>query len=144
MMLPARPMAHLIIRQTGFALAALETFFDAVFSFRHPGTFPKWRLGCSVGQVIIHLHHLLLVAVTVADHHQRLLVALLTPMGSRYHLSLHRLNYQRTFAAIAYIDPLPSVISKRLAPALDGLPGALGTAPPATILRQLSLHLTHR
>src|SRR5712691_2540025 len=144
MLLPARPMAHLIIRQTGFALAALETCFDAVFSLRHPGTCPKWRLGGRVGQGIIHLHHLLLVAITGADHHQRLLVALLTPMGSRYHLSLHRLNPQRTLAAIAHIDPLPSFISKRLAPDLDVWPGTLGTAPPATLLRQLSLHITHR
>ena len=44
---------------TGFALAALEAFFDPMFRFGHPRQFPQWRLGDSVGQIIIHLHHLL-------------------------------------------------------------------------------------
>jgi len=144
LLLPPCPMAPLIVGQTGFTLATLETCFQAMCRFGHPGTCPKWRLGWSVGQGILHLHHLRLVAVTVADHHQRLLVALLTPMGYRDHPSLHRLNHQRTLAAIAHLDPVPGCLIKRLAPGLDVLPGTRGTAPPAALRRQLDLHLTPR
>src|SRR5216683_7063655 len=118
MMLPTCPIAHLIIRQPGFALASLEACFDAMFRFGHPSTFPQWRLRYSVGQRVIHLHHLLVVSVAVADHHQSLLVALLTPMGSRDHTAFHRLNHQRAFGTIAPIDPEPGLIRKRLTPRL--------------------------
>ena len=39
-MLPTRPMAHLIVRQTGFALTALNTLFDTMGSLGHPGQLP--------------------------------------------------------------------------------------------------------
>ena len=131
MLLPPGPIAHLIVGQTGFTLAPLETCFNAMFGFRHPGKFPQGRLGCRVGEVIIHLHHLRLVAVTVAEHHQGLLIALLTPVSSRYHPSLHRFHHQWTFTAIAHIDPVPGWLIQRLAPGLHGLPGTLGPTPSA-------------
>src|SRR6266436_2823422 len=82
MMLPTPPMTYLIVRQTRFALTSLETFFNAMFGFGHPGKFPQGRLRHRIGQIIVNLHHLLLVAVPGAYHHQRLLLTLLTPMGS--------------------------------------------------------------
>ena len=99
MMLPAGPVAHLIVGQTGFALAALDAFFDTMCGFGHPGQF--WQRGPrgGVGQVIIHLHHLLLVSVTVAYDHQQLLVALLTSMGSGDHASFDNVDHQRTWRA---------------------------------------------
>src|SRR5712691_3021681 len=127
MMVPTRPMAHLIIRQPGFALAALEACFDAMFRFGHPSTFPQWRLRDSVGQIIIHLHHLLVVSVAVAEHHQDLLVALLTPMGARYHTTFHRLDHQRAFGTIAHIDPAPALIRQRLTPRLVVFDGTANT-----------------
>src|SRR6266849_10251746 len=138
MLLPPCPIAHLVVGQTGFTLAPLETFFHALFRFGHPGTFPQGRLGSSVGQGIIPLHHLRLVAVTVADDHQRLLLTLVTPMGSRYHASLHRFNHQRPFTALAPIEPVPGDILPRLAPGLDVLPGTLGPAPSAALRRRLN------
>src|SRR6059036_925583 len=126
MMLPARPIAHLIVGQTGFALASLEAFFDAMFRFGYLRTFPQRRLRRSVGQIIIHLHHLLVVSVAVAYHHQHLFVALLTPMGSRHHTSFDHLDHQGTFTPIAHVDPAPDLISKRLAPGLNVLPGTFG------------------
>src|SRR5438445_13772775 len=144
MMLPACPIAHLIISQPGFALASLEAFFDAMFGFGHPREFPKRRLRWSVGERIIHLHHLFLVSVTVAYHHHHLLVARLTPMGSGHHTSLDHLNHQRTFTPVAHIDPAPGLITKRLAPGRDALPGPRGPTTPATIRRRLDLQITHR
>src|SRR5262245_17494566 len=126
MMLPTRPMAHLIIRQPGFALASLEAFFDAMFRFGHPRQFLQRCLRHRVGQIVVHLHHLLVVAVAVAEHHQYFLVALLTTMGSRDHTALHGLHYQRAFGTIAYIDSTPDLIRKRLPPRLDAAPGPLG------------------
>jgi hypothetical protein len=54
-------MAHFIGGQTGFALAALEACFEAMGGFGHPGQCPLRRRRCSLGQGIIHLHHLLVV-----------------------------------------------------------------------------------
>src|SRR6266705_4706136 len=131
MMLPTPPMTPLIVRQTRFALASLETFFHAMFGFGHPGTCPQRRLRHRIGQIIVHLHHLVLVAVTGASHHQRLLITVLTPMDSGDHPALHGLNHQGTFTAIAHVAPLPGCLTKRLTPGLDAVPGTLAGASPA-------------
>ena len=93
MMLPARPMAHLIVGQARFALAALYTVLEAMFGFGHTGELPQWGLGRSVGQVIIDLHHLLVVAIAVAHDHQHLLVALLPSGRARHHASFDYLDH---------------------------------------------------
>jgi hypothetical protein len=103
-------MAHLIVGQTGFALAPLEACFDARFGFGHPGTFSQRRLRGSIGQIKIHFDHLLVVSVAVAYHHQPFLVALLTSMGTRHHASLDRVDHQGPCAPIADIDAPPGVI----------------------------------
>jgi len=120
MMVPTCPMAHLIIGQTGFTLAALETFFHTMFRCGHPGTFLQGRLGCRVGQGIIHLHDLLLSTVAGAEHHQRLLIALLTPMGTRCHASFDHVDDQGALRSIADVDPLPGVIAECLTPLCQG------------------------
>src|SRR5713226_2219492 len=144
MMLPTCPIAHLIVRQTRFAFASLETFFDAMFGFGHPGTLPQGRLRHRIGQIIINLHHFLLVTVAVADHHHHLLIALLTPMGSRPHTSFDGLNHQGTFTAIAHVDPLPGFLTKRLTPGLDAVPGTLAWASSTAIRRGLCFQGTPR
>src|ERR1700730_13854125 len=92
---------------------------------------PRGRLRHRIGQIIVNLHHLLIVAVAVAGHHQSLLIALLTPMASRDHTASNRLNHQRAFGTIAPIDPAPGRIGKRLTPRLDALPGTRGPTPPS-------------
>jgi hypothetical protein len=110
---------------TGFALAALDTCFDAMCGFGHPGQCPLRRLRCSIGQIIIHLHHLLVVAVPGADHHQQFLIALLTPMGPRHHTSCDHLDHQWPFGAIAHVDPLPGLLVEPLAPHRHAVPRPL-------------------
>src|SRR5262249_50899168 len=129
MLLPARPIAHLIVGQTRFALAALYTVLDAMCGFRHTGKLPQRGLRRSVGQVIIDLHPLLVVAIAVAHDHHPLLVALLPSVRARHHASFDPLDHQGAFRAIADINPLPDVITERLAPLLHALPGTLGPAP---------------
>src|SRR6266852_5185067 len=131
MMLPTRPIAHLIVRQTCFALASLETFFDTMFGFGHSGKLPKGRLRHRIGQIIVNLHHFLLVAVAVTAHHHHLLIALLTPMGSRHHTSFDCLHHHRPFTPIAHVDPLPGFRTKRLTPGLNAVPGTLAWASSA-------------
>ena len=106
-------MAHLIVRQTGFALTALNTLFDTMGSLGHPGQLPQRRLRRRVRQVIIHLYHLFLVSITGADDHQQLLVALLTPMGSGDHAPFDDLDHQWTFCTIADIKAPPGRGGKR-------------------------------
>src|SRR2546428_9707503 len=144
MLLPTPPVTPLIVRQTRFAFASLNTLFDAMFGFGYPGKFPQGRLRHRIGEIIIHLHHLVLIAVTGADHHQRLRIALLTPMGSGDHPSLHGLHPQGTFTAIAHVDPLPGLRTKQLATGLDAVPGTLAWASPAAILRGLYVQVSHR
>src|SRR5712692_7252013 len=144
MLLPTRPMASLIVRQTRFALASLETCCDAMFGFGHPGTLPQGRLRHRMGQILVNRHHCLLVAVAVADHPPHLLIALLTPMGSRHHTAFDGLNHQRPFTAIAHVDPLPGGLTKRLTPGLDAVPGTLAWASPAARLRGLCFQGTPR
>jgi hypothetical protein len=109
-------MAPLIIGPTGFTLAALAPFFHTMFRFGHPGTCLQGRLGCRVGEGIIHLHDLLLITVAVADHHQRLLIALLTPMGARCHPSFDDLNDPRPFRPVPYVNAPPGLLVKRWTP----------------------------
>src|SRR5260370_3156390 len=141
MMVPTGPMAHLIIGQTGFTLAALETFFNPMFCFGHPGKFLQGRLGCRVGQVIIHLHDLLLITVAVADHHQRLLIALLTPMGTRCYASFDHVDDQGAFRSIADVDPLPGVIAESLTPLCHTVPWTIRPPPPPPRLPYLRLQI---
>src|SRR5215471_15144398 len=143
MLLPTRPVTHLIVRQTGFAFAALNTLFNAMLGFGHSSKFPNWGLRRRVREVIIHLHHLLLVAVTVADDHHHLLIAWLTPMGSRHHTSFDGLNHQGTFTAIAHVDSVPGLFTKRLTPGLNALPGRPGPPTLTAILRGLGFQITH-
>src|SRR5215468_11680729 len=142
MMLPTPPITHLIVRQTRFALASLETCFNAMCGCGHPGKFPQGRLRHRIGQIIVPLHHLLLVAVTIAYHHQRLLITLLTPRGSGDHPSLHGLNHQGTFTAIAHVEPLPGFLTERLTPGLDAVPGTLAWASSAARLRGRCVQVT--
>ena len=144
MRLPTRPIAPLISRQSGFALAALEACFDAMCRFGYARTCPQRRLRHRLGQRVIPLHHRLVGAVAVADHHQYFLVALLTPMGSRDHTALHRLNPQRACGPIAPIDPEPGLLRKRWTPRLDTEPGTLGPTSPAALLWGLALQSTSR
>ena len=97
MMLPARPIAYLIVGQACFALAALYAVLNAMFGFGHTGELPQRGRVRSVGQGIIDLHHLLVVAIAVAQHHSHLLVALLPPVRARHHTSFDHLDHQGAF-----------------------------------------------
>src|SRR5262249_23674547 len=143
MLLPTRPVTHLIVRQTGCAFAALNTLFNAMLGFGHSSQFPTWGLRRRVREVIIHLPHLLLVAVPVADDHQHLLIAWLTPMGSRPHTSCDDLTHQRTFTAIAHVVSVPGLCPKRLPPGLNALPERPGPTPLPPLLRGRGFQITH-
>ncbi len=70
MMLPSSPMTHFIVRQTGFAFAPLEAFFNTMFRLGHPSQLPQRGFWIGIGQIIVDFHDLLLVAVPVAYHRQ--------------------------------------------------------------------------
>ncbi len=68
MMVPARPMTNLIIRQARLTRAALAAFLNAMFGFGHPSELPQRRGRRGVRQITIDFHHLLVVAVPVPQH----------------------------------------------------------------------------
>ncbi len=144
MLLPAGPIAYLIISQTRFALAPLEACFDAVFSLGHAGQLLPRGLRDCIGQIIVHFHDLILVAVTGAYHRQQFLVTLLPPMGSGDHTPFDHLDHQRPFRAVADIEAPPGRIVKRLAPGHNALPGARGVTPLPPVLWWRRLQIASR
>ena len=66
MMMRARPISYLIIRQAGFTLAALQAFFNAMFGLGHPGKRGQRCLDPAIGEVRVDFHHLLLVSIPIA------------------------------------------------------------------------------
>src|SRR5260370_7685034 len=144
MMLPAGPIAYLIIGQTRFALAPLETFFDAVFSIGRAGQVIVRGLRERIGKIIGHFHDLILVTVTVAYHRQQFLVALLPPMGSGDHTPFDHLDHQWPFRTVADIDAPPGRSVKRLAPGHNALPGACGVTPLPPVLWWRRLQIPYR
>ena len=103
MMMPARPIANLIVRQAGFALGTLDAFFDAPFRFSHSRKLRQFDVDRCVGQVVIRFDHLVVISVSVPNHDQYFLVAFLSLIGARYHASFDGLNHQRTFRAVTHI-----------------------------------------
>ncbi len=143
-MLPAGPMASLIIGQTRFALATLETCCDAVFSLGHSGQRIQRGLRDRLGQRRVHFHDRILVAVTVASHRHPFLVAWLPPMGSGDPTPFDHLDHQWPFRTIADIEAPPGCIVKRLAPGHNALPGARGVTPLPPVLWWRRLQIASR
>ena len=48
-------VAHLVVSQTGFALAALETFFNPVFRLGHTCELGQRRIARGVGEIVVGL-----------------------------------------------------------------------------------------
>ena len=87
MVMPAAPIANLIVGEPGLALAALDALFDTMFGFGHTGKLREFRFRSRVGQIVICLQHFILLAVSITDHHQHFLVAFLSLVGARHHAS---------------------------------------------------------
>ena len=56
MVVPATPGPDLVICQATFALAALQTFLDAMLRFGDAGQFAARRIGRGIAEVIVMLH----------------------------------------------------------------------------------------
>ncbi len=144
MLLPSSPMTPFIVRQTGFALAPLETFFHTMFRLGHPRQLPQRGLRLGIGQIIVDFADLLLVAVPGAYHHQYLLLALLTPMVPGDHPPRDDLDDQRPFGPIADIKALPGGGVQRLTPGLHAVPGTRGPASFPTLFWERRLQIPDR
>ncbi len=67
MMMPALPIANLVVRQAGFAFGTLNTFFDPMLGFGHSGKVSQLCFGTCIGQVVIRLDHMLVIPVSVTN-----------------------------------------------------------------------------
>ena len=144
MMMPTRPGPNLVVGQSGFALAALQTLFDPVLRFRHAGELRQWRVGRSVGQVVVHFQHLMVVAIAVTNHDQHFLVAFLTPRGAHHHAAFEHLHEQRPLRTIAYVNVCPCIIYQYGSPSVDALPRSLGAPTTAAIGRRLHFQIANQ
>src|ERR1700740_991495 len=123
MMVPAHPIAYLIMRQAGLTFAALQAFFNAMCGLGDPCKSGQRCLGSAIGEIKVNLHHLLLISIPIAHHHRHLLMAFLTLRGTRHHRAFDALDDQRAFGAIADVDWRPGVWGQRGAPLVETLPG---------------------
>ena len=74
MVMPAPPVADFVVGQARFALGAVQTFFDAMFGLRGASELGERGFGTRVRQVVVGLRHRLLIAISVADHDEQLVV----------------------------------------------------------------------
>ena len=102
-----------------------------MFGFGHPSTCPQRCLRPSLGRIIIHFDHLLVVSITVAEPHQHLFSALLAPMSPGHDTSLDRLDSQAGLwhhrARRCCARPPPQATGFQAA---TPCPGTCGPTPP--------------
>ena len=77
MMMPAFPVANLVVGKPGFALAASNALFDAMFRFGHASEIRQRRIRRGVRQVVVRLDHFGVVAIAVSDNYEHFFVAFL-------------------------------------------------------------------
>ena len=130
-MVPAFPMANLVVGQARFTFGALQTFFNAMFGFGHSGELRFLGLWARIRQGVVRLDDVLVVPVFVADHDQDFLMTLLSLVGPRDHAAFDDFDDQRAFRTVAHVDLGPIVIATRGNPFVDTHPEAfrLATAP---------------
>lgn len=97
MMMPALPIAHLVVGQTGLALGTLDTFLDAMFGFGGTGELRFACVRAGIGQVVIGLDDAPRVTLSEAGNDQDFFMAFLPLLGSCHHAPLDHLDEERTF-----------------------------------------------
>ena len=110
MMVPAAPVTNLVVGQSRFALAPLDTLLDPMLCLGDPREFDQRRLDRGVGQVVVGLDDLLFVAIPVADHHQDFGMAGSALGRAPHHAPLDDLDDQGPFFAVADIDLGPTYL----------------------------------
>ena len=143
MVVPALPVANLVVGQTRFALGALDTFFDAVFGFGHAGELHGVSISSCVGQVVIGLDDVSGVTFPETDDNQDFCVTFLPLVRSRDHATLDHLDDERAFRAVAHIDLGPDAFADRSNPLVDARPWPLRVAPVTGVLRRFDFEVAN-
>src|SRR5260370_2151578 len=105
-MMPTRPMTDLVVRSTGFTLAALEACFATMFGFGYAGQLPERCPRLGVGQRKIHLHDLLVVSVPLAYHDSHRPLPWLPPPPTPPHTAFHHPHHHHPSRPTPYLAPL--------------------------------------
>ena len=92
MMVPALPVANLVVGQTRFALGTLNTFFDAMFGFGHAGKLRYVGLSRRIGQVVIGLEDALGITFSETNDDQDFCVTFLPFVRARDHAAVVRIR----------------------------------------------------
>jgi len=111
MMVPAPPVANLVVGQARFALGTLDTFFDAMFGFGHASELRFVCISSCVGQVVIGLDDAPRVTFPKTNDDQDFFVTFLPLVRARDHATLDHLDDERTFRAIAHVDLGPGAFA---------------------------------
>ncbi len=140
-MVPALPVANLVVGQARFALGTLDTFFDAMFGFCRASEFRYVCIRTRVGQVVIGLQNTTVVAVFEADRDQDLFVAFLPFIRARDNASLDHLDHERTFRTIAHVDFGPFAFVKHSNPLINACPRPLRIATSTRVSRRINFQV---
>ena len=87
MVMPAAPVADLVVGEARFALGALQAFFEAVFGLGGAGELGRRCLGERVREVVVGLRHGGLVAVVWSRSRSRTTTSI-SSSGDSWRLSL--------------------------------------------------------
>src|SRR3989337_2356807 len=77
MVMPASPIADLVVGQARFALGALDTFLDAMFGLGDAGELGPFHVRRGNRQIEIDFDHATVFAITITNHDQHFLMAFL-------------------------------------------------------------------
>ena len=116
MMVPAFPIANLVVGQAGFALGALDAFLDAMFGLGNAGELGQFHVRRGIRQIVVGFDHASVFAVAVTNHDQHFFMAFLPSVVAPHDASLDDLDHERTFGAVAHIDLRPGFLRSATRP----------------------------
>ena len=144
MMVPAFPIANLVIGQSSFTLGALYTFLDAMFRLGDAGEFSQLYVCRSVGQGVVGLEDAAVVALAKTNHNEYFFMSLLASMSAAHDASLDGFDDEWSLCTITHVDGGPLFVLTRRNPRIDALPRALRITAAARIGRFACLQITNQ
>ena len=143
MMMPALPIANLVVGKPRFAFGALDALFDSMFGLGHPGELRFFRVSTCIGQVVIRFDDAVIVAIFVAYDDQDFLVALLSFLRLRYDAPANHADNEWPFRAIAHVDLGPIRPIERSGPLVAACPRSFRRATETTVSWRVDLQISN-
>ena len=130
-MMPGYPSPPLIVPQAGLPFGSLETLFDAMCRFGHPGEFLQRHVGVRIRQIVIMLVDV--ICLTLSCHKQHFVRTRSTGVGPCLDPALHGFDHQRPFLPVSHVDSRPGIFGQLLTPFVHSYERILGMRAPSRV-----------